>query len=143
LYVKLGTQYCPDCDIALQPQSPASIAARLLREYRGRRITLLAPLVVARKGYYTDLARWAAKKGYRTLRVDGESLPTSPWPRLSRFREHTIELPVAQIEVGARSEAALHDGLARALDFGKGLVHVLASRSEERRVGKERRARWA
>src|SRR5438309_683189 len=97
LYVKLGTQYCPDCDIAIQPQSPASIAARLLREYRGRRITLLAPLVVARKGYYTDLARWAAKKGYRTLRVDGESLPTSPWPRLSRFREHTIELPVAQI----------------------------------------------
>src|SRR5207248_7853753 len=36
LYVKLGTQYCPDCDIAIQPQSPASIAARLLREYRGR-----------------------------------------------------------------------------------------------------------
>src|SRR5213082_586376 len=140
LYVKLGTQYCPDCDIAIQPQSPASIAARLLREYRGRRITLLAPLVVARKGYYTDLARWAAKKGYKTLRVDGESLPTSPWPRLSRFREHTIELPVADIEVRARSEAALHDGLARALDFGKGLVHVLASQGGRVTVFSTKRA---
>jgi excinuclease ABC subunit A len=125
LYVKLGTQYCPDCDAAIEPQSPASIAARLLRDYRGRRIALLAPLIVARKGYYTDLARWAAKKGFRTLRVDGERLPTSPWPRLSRFREHTIELPVAEVEVSVKREGVLRDGLARALDFGKGLVHVL------------------
>ena len=42
------------------------------------RIALLAPLVVARKGYYTDLAKWAAKKGFRALRVDGELLPTRP-----------------------------------------------------------------
>ncbi len=126
LYVKLGTQYCPDCDVAIEPQSPASIAARLLREYRGRTITLLAPLIVARKGYYTDLARWAAKKGFKALRVDGEMLATSPWPRLSRFREHTIELPVAELAVGAKTDAALHQALARALDFGKGLLHVLA-----------------
>ncbi|HKF96883.1 MAG TPA: excinuclease ABC subunit UvrA, partial [Steroidobacteraceae bacterium] len=89
LYVKLGTQHCPDCDVAIEPQTGASIAARLLRDYRARRIALLAPLIVARKGYYTDLARWAAKKGFRALRVDGEMLPTAPWPRLSRFREHT------------------------------------------------------
>ncbi|HEV7441279.1 MAG TPA: hypothetical protein VGO18_01705, partial [Steroidobacteraceae bacterium] len=63
LYVKLGTQYCPDCDVAIEPQSAASIASRLLRDYKGQRIALLAPLVVARKGYYTDLAKWAAKKG--------------------------------------------------------------------------------
>jgi excinuclease ABC subunit A len=125
LYVKLGTQYCPDCDLAIEPQSPASIAARLLRDYKGTKLALLAPLVLARKGYYTDLAKWAAKKGFRTLRVDGERVPTVPWPRLSRFQEHTIELPVAEIEVGVRSEAALRAGLARALDFGKGVVHVL------------------
>ena len=70
LYVKLGTQYCPDCDSPIEPQSVAAIAARLLRDYRGHRITLLAPLVVARKGFYTDLAKWAAKKGYKHLRVD-------------------------------------------------------------------------
>ncbi|HEX8782943.1 MAG TPA: hypothetical protein VF764_06205, partial [Steroidobacteraceae bacterium] len=140
LYVKLGTQYCPDCDVAIEPQSPASIAARLLRDYRGRRIALLAPLIVARKGYYTDLARWAAKKGFRTLRVDGERLPTSPWPRLSRFREHTIELPVAEVDVSVKHEAALRDGLARALDFGKGLVHVLPQQGTRVTVFSTRRA---
>jgi len=140
LYVKLGTQYCPDCDVAIEPQSPASIAARLLRDYRGQRIALLAPLIIARKGYYTDLAKWAAKKGFRTLRVDGERLPTSPWPRLSRFREHTIELPVAEVEVGVRNEPALRAGLARALDFGKGLVHVLPQDAERATVFSTRRA---
>ena len=66
LYVKLGTQHCPDCEVPIEPQSAASIAARLLRDYKGKRIALLAPLVVARKGYYTDLAKWAAKKGFKT-----------------------------------------------------------------------------
>jgi excinuclease ABC subunit A len=140
LYVKLGTQYCPDCDAAIEPQSAASIAARLLRDYRGKRIALLAPLVIARKGYYTDLAKWAAKKGFRSLRVDGELTPTSPWPRLSRFHEHTIELPVAEIEVSARGEAALRQALARALDFGKGLVHVLAAKSTRTTVFSTKRA---
>jgi excinuclease ABC subunit A len=140
LYVKLGTQYCPDCNLAISPQSPASIAARLLRDYRGKHITLLAPLVVARKGYYTDLAKWAAKKGFRTLRVDGQPIPTSPWPRLSRFREHTIELPVAELDVAAKTDAALHQALERALDFGKGLVHVLGTKSDRVTVFSTKRA---
>ena len=125
LYVKLGTQHCPDCHVPIEPQSAASIAARLLKDYRGKRITLLAPLVVARKGFYTDLAKWAAKKGYKTLRVDGAEVPTKQWPRLSRFKEHTIELPVAQIDVDAKADTELHAALSRALDFGKGIVHVL------------------
>ena len=140
LYVKLGTQYCPDCDLAIEPQSAGSIGARLLRDYRGKSIALLAPLIVARKGYYTDLARWAAKKGFRALRVDGELTPTSPWPRLSRFREHTIELPVAELTVGAKSDAALHQALGRALDFGKGLVHVATAKSRTVTVFSTKRA---
>jgi excinuclease ABC subunit A len=140
LYVKLGTQHCPDCNVAIEPQSAASIAARLLRDYKGKTIALLAPLVVARKGYYTDLAKWAAKKGFKTLRVDGASLSTSKWPRLSRFKEHTIELPVAQIDVDAKTDTALHQALTRALDFGKGLVHVLGPSSDRVVVFSTKRA---
>ncbi|MPZ45968.1 MAG: excinuclease ABC subunit A, partial [Betaproteobacteria bacterium] len=126
LYMKLGTQYCPACNVAIEPQSADSIAASLLRVYRGQRIGLLAPLVVARKGYYTDLAKWAAGKGFSHLRVDGDFLPTAKWPRLDRFREHTIELPVADVPVRADDESALRAGLAHALEYGKGIVHVLA-----------------
>ncbi len=124
LFVKLGVQYCPDCQVPIEPQSVDSIVALLLREARGRRIELLAPLVVARKGYYTDLAKWALARGYAHLRVDGELRPTANWPRLDRFREHTIELPVATVKAGAADEAELRDALLRTLEFGKGVAHV-------------------
>jgi excinuclease ABC subunit A len=125
LYVKLGVQHCPDCETPIEPQGADAIAARLLREARGRRVEFLAPLVVARKGYYTDLAKWAAGKGYARLRVDGADLPTAQWPRLDRFREHTIELPVGGVQVGAKQERELRRLLQAALDYGKGVVHVL------------------
>jgi excinuclease ABC subunit A len=125
LYVKLGTQFCPDCEVPIEPQSPAAILARILRDYRGRRVGLLAPLVVNRKGYYTDLAKWARGRGFTHLRVDGEFLPTDHWPRLDRFKEHTIELPVADVLVAPEREGALGAALASALDHGKGVVHLI------------------
>ena len=126
LYVKLGTQHCPDCDCAIEPQTIDAMVARILRDYKGTRIGLLAPLIVARKGFYTDLAKWARGKGYTHLRVDGEFIETARWPRLDRFKEHSIELPVADVRVAADNEPALRAALAQALDFGKGVVHVLA-----------------
>ena len=125
LYVKLGTQHCPECAVAIEPQSAEAIAARIIRDFRGKTIDLLAPLIVARKGLYTDLAKWAAAKGYRELRVDGERLPVKPWPRLDRFKEHDIELPVARLGISARGEADLRQKLAEALQYGKGVVQVL------------------
>jgi excinuclease ABC subunit A len=124
LFVKLGTQHCPDCDVPIEPQSEDAIVARLMKQYRGATVVLLAPLVINRKGVYTDLAKWAASKGYSQLRVDGKLLPLRPFPRLDRFKEHTIELPVGYVKVTPKNEKELRERLARALEHGKGVVHV-------------------
>ena len=124
LYVKLGVQYCPSCEARIEPQSVEAIAARLLTEYRGKTIALYAPLIVARKGLYTALAKWARGKGYAQLRVDGELLPTAKWPRLDRFAEHHIELPIGQVKVSASAETELRALLDTALEHGKGVTHV-------------------
>src|SRR5216117_1107399 len=131
LFVKLGTQYCPDCEVPIEPQSEEAIAARILREYRGETLVMLTPLVVNRKGVYTELAKWAAAKGYTQLRVDGKLLPVRPFPRIDRFKEHSIELPVGYVKVSARGEKELRERLAKALEFGKGVVHVLTGRQVE------------
>ncbi|THF64534.1 excinuclease ABC subunit A [Pseudothauera nasutitermitis] len=125
LYTKLGTQYCPTCDVPVTPQSFEAIAAQILRDYDGRSIELLAPLVVNRKGLYTELARWAKGKGYTQLRVDGGYLPTAKWPRLDRYKEHDIDLPVGMSVVGTAQESVLRTQLAEALEHGKGVVKVL------------------
>jgi len=125
LYVKLGTQMCPTCDVPVTAQTPEQIVAQLLRECQGRHIGLLAPLVVARKGYYTDLAKWAQGKGYTHLRVDGDFIPVAPWPRLDRYKEHTIELPVRDLLVAHDAQAALRDAVRQTLEHGKGSMRVL------------------
>ena len=126
LYVKLGVQHCTRDGAAVAPQTPDSIVAQLLRTFRGQHIGLLAPLVMNRKGVYTELADWARPRGFTHLRVDGNFLPTTGFPRIDRFKEHTIELPVMSLDVTADNEAALREALANALEHGKGVVHVLS-----------------
>jgi len=126
LFVKLGTQHCIHDGTPVAPQTPEKIAAQLMRSFRGQHIGLLAPLVMNRKGVYTELADWARPRGFTHLRVDGNFLPTTNFPRLDRFKEHTIELPVFSLDVLPEQEALLREALARALLHGKGVVHVLS-----------------
>ncbi|MCM3564648.1 excinuclease ABC subunit UvrA [Hydrogenophaga intermedia] len=125
LYVKLGTQHCVHDGAAVKPQSADSIAATLLRKHADRHVGLLAPLVVNRKGVYTELADWARPRGHSHLRVDGEFLPTTGFPRIDRFKEHTIELPVADFVIDPADEANLRAQLAKTLEVGKGTLHLL------------------
>ncbi|MBI5277527.1 MAG: excinuclease ABC subunit UvrA [Burkholderiales bacterium] len=126
LYVKLGVQHCVNDGAAVKPQTPDSIVAQVMKRYRGQHIGLLAPLVVNRKGVYTELADWARPRGYTHLRVDGQFLPTTGFPRIDRFKEHTIELPVWSLDVTPAHEEELRAKLAVALEHGKGVMHVLA-----------------
>ncbi len=126
LYVKLGVQHCIHDGAAVAPQTPDSIAAQLMKTFRGQHVGLLAPLVVNRKGVYTELADWARPRGFTHLRVDGNFLPTTNFPRIDRFKEHTIELPVVSLDIAPENEGLLREMLARALEHGKGVVHVLS-----------------
>ena len=115
LYVKLGTQYCPDCDVAdraaergVDRRAPAEAttaasASRCSRRWSWR---ARASTPTSRSG--------RPSKGFKHLRVDGETAADATSGRAStRFKEHTIELPVAQIEVDAKDEHALRDGARR------------------------------
>jgi len=126
LFVKLGTQHCVHDDAALQPQTPERLLALLMKQFRGQHIGLLSPLVMNRKGVYTELADWARPRGYTHLRVDGQFLPTLGFPRIDRFKEHTVELPVASMVIEPAREAELRQALMTALEHGKGVVHVLS-----------------
>src|SRR4030095_10237085 len=89
LFARLGTQFCPDCDLPVEAQTRDELGRRLQKEVRGRgELVLLAPVVKNRKGFHTDVADWALRHGYSEIRADGQFLPTSERLRLARFREH-------------------------------------------------------
>ena len=138
LFVKLGVQYCPDCEVAIAAQSVDAITAQIIKQHRGKKVSLYAPLIVDRKGYYTDLAKWALNKGFDHLRVDGKLEPTAQWPRLDRFKEHNIDLPVGSMQVDVKHEAELLQLIQRAVDFGSGVVKIGSTVKNEKLFSTQR-----
>ncbi|MDH3347897.1 MAG: excinuclease ABC subunit UvrA [Desulfobulbaceae bacterium] len=126
LFTKLATQYCPECNIPITPQSPEMIMDEIWHRYQGQTVCIMAPLVSGRKGYYKDLAEWAVNKGFNNLILNGELQPTHKWPRLDRYKEHTIELPLGPHEVTTENKDDLANSLKIGLEYGKGVVSVVA-----------------
>ncbi|MCX7787276.1 MAG: excinuclease ABC subunit UvrA [Spirochaetes bacterium] len=132
-FTKLGTYHCPRCKVPIQTQTPETIMDLVLKTLNPRNVDSLqiyAPLIIHRKGIYKELASWANKQGYPFLRVDGELYPTDFWPTLSRYREHSIDLPIP-IDPHLPIEEALLQSIKKALQLGKGSVRV-SFKQEER-----------
>src|SRR6476469_8010818 len=99
LFARLGTQYCPDCNVPVEAQTRDQLGKGLQGEQKKRGdLLLLAPVVRNRKGFHTDVAEWAAKHGYSEVRADGKMYRTSDAMRLDRFREHDVEIVTGVLE---------------------------------------------
>jgi excinuclease ABC subunit A len=90
-------------------------------------LKVLAPLVKARKGFHTDVARWAERQGFDTLYVDGRLVPISHFRKLERFKEHTIDVVVGTID--RRRVVQARDIVRRALEIGRGTARLLDSKN--------------
>lgn len=131
LYARLGVVHCPDCLLPVAPQTRQSLLAGLRAEARRRGpLTLLAPVVRHRKGYHTEVAQWAARHGFPTLRVDGQMVSAGAFPRLDRYREHDVEIVMGTLTgragrargAGGGDDAAL---VTAALEVGQGVLFAL------------------
>ncbi|HEY8078075.1 MAG TPA: excinuclease ABC subunit UvrA, partial [Labilithrix sp.] len=121
LYAKVGELFCPDCGSRVAPSSPDELFARLRAMPRKR--TLYAPAVRARKGTYLDLFTAASRAGLKSARVDGAIVAVDPPPRLTKAKEHTIDLIV---HYGALADLD-RTTFDRALVWGSGAVRVAPS----------------
>src|SRR5436190_16760205 len=99
LFARLGTQFCPECQVPVEAQTRDELGRRLQMELNQRGdLLLLAPVVKNRKGFHTDVAEWAAKHGYAELRADGKMFRTDKPFRLDRFKEHDVEIVTGVLE---------------------------------------------
>jgi excinuclease ABC subunit A len=120
----VGTQFCPNCNVAVEKQSVTAIVRTVEEMARKGKVHILAPLVKARKGFHTDVAEHAAKQGITVLLVDGKLKETANFQRLERFKEHTIDAVLGQVERRA-SAIAIRPMVEKALKMGKGTLKVL------------------
>jgi excinuclease ABC subunit A len=136
LLARLGTQYCPRCQLPVQSQTRDEAGRRLVAETKKRGdLLLLAPVVKNRKGFHTEVAAWAAKHGYAEVRADGQMCSTAQKLRLDRFREHDVEIVVGVLEKkGGRRRAgqkSARELIEEALRLGRGTLYALGN---DRRV---------
>ena len=134
LFSRLGTAYCPDCDIPVEPQSRDQLNASLKEQLRRRgTLRILAPMVRSRKGFHTEIAEWASRHGYAQIRADGQMRASEDRLRLDRFREHTIEIVVGSLtrRQATAQPATIRLTLDQALELGKGVLIALDDQGQE------------
>lgn len=124
LYAKLGTQYCPESDEPVVPQTEEAIVEALRKRLREGSLSILAPVIRGRKGYHTDVAAWAERQGYTRMLVDQQWKEVEGFERLARFKEHDIDVLVLQATAKTRV-ADLRTAVTDALRIGKGTLRVL------------------
>lgn len=72
LFARIGEAYSYNTGKRMVKYSEEKIIQKLLADYDGKKIMILAPLIRARKGHYRELFEQMRKKGYTKVRVDGE-----------------------------------------------------------------------
>ncbi len=130
LYAKLGQVRDPETDEPAIRQPPAEILARLETAARGQELRILAPLIKGRKGFHTEVAKWAEKKGYPLLRVDGKWIEPGKFKALDRYVEHTISVEMGRFSKG-QAATDRRKLVESALGLGRGTLYVLAPRGRE------------
>ena len=136
LYARLGIQHNPRTDRPVATLSQTALNKKFtaaLKDYQKLpHLYLCAPMVRARKGHHQPLATWAQKHSYPILRCDGHLIPTEKFEKLDRYREHDIEVVIA--DLGVRTKRVAHKRLQslfqEALKLGKGSCFLLHPKGE-------------
>lgn len=121
----------------------------IIREYAGKKILLLAPLVNGRKGHYKELFETIRKKGFARVRVDGEVREIVAGMKLDRYKTHTIEVVVDRLkiqpsDIGLQPSDVdvrrLRQSIDNAMTQGNGLLMIATlndGKSEEKPLNDE------
>ena len=125
LYSRAGEAYSYLSGEKMVRFSEDKIIELVLSQYLDSRVYLLAPLVRNRKGHYQDLFEQWRKKGYITMRIDGELREILPGMKLDRYKNHSIELVVDKMRVSNIDEQRLRESVRLSMRLGEGMMMIL------------------
>ena len=125
LYARAGTAYSYRSGEEMVKYTEEQVIEMILHNYAGRRIFLLAPLVRQRKGHYRELFESMRRKGYLSIRVDGEILEITRGMKVDRYKNHNIEVVIDKLAVREEDEERLRKSVATAMKQGEGMVMVI------------------
>ncbi|WP_290449709.1 excinuclease ABC subunit UvrA, partial [Duncaniella muris] len=124
LYSRVGTAVSYVTGEPMIKYTRDQIVNLILQRYDGHKIYILVPLVKNRKGHYKELFEQLRKKGFLTVRVDGELRDLTLNMMLDRYKNHDIELVIDRLKVSVKDLTRLESTVADALRQGERQVMI-------------------
>jgi excinuclease ABC subunit A len=131
LFARASDAYSFNTGEKMIQYSEQEIIDLIRKNYAGRRILMLAPLIRGRKGHYRELFQNVRKKGFVRVRVDGELREIMPRMQVDRYKNHDIEVVIDRIKVDDKSEKRLLESMKVAMKMGKNVMMVMDKDTEE------------
>ena len=136
LYARAGVAYSWISGEKMVKLTDEQILDILYRDYAGKKIYLLAPLVNNRKGHYKELFETTRKKGYLQVRIDGEMREIVPGMKVDRYKNHTIEVVIDRLKLSTDSTdddaKRLHQSVGKAMEQGNGIILIADTEGKTR-----------
>jgi excinuclease ABC subunit A len=130
LYARIGVQHNPATGKPVVAQSESQVFGRLARVLSKKPLSaaqnlfVCAPVIRGRKGHHQPIANWIEQHGYERMRVDGAIILTKRFKKLDRYREHTIDVVIADLsrvgESNPKRRSDRSQAASEALRLGKG-----------------------
>jgi len=125
LYARIGEAFSYHTGKKMIKFSEEEIVDNVYKKFKGKKITLLAPLVRGRKGHYRELFEDIRKKGYVKVRIDGEVKDLVAKMQVDRYRIHDIEVVIDRLAVTDDLRTRVSQSVQKSLQTGKDLMFIL------------------
>ncbi len=125
LYARIGEAYSYNTGKKMVKFSEEEIVQNIFQKFKGKKISVLAPLVRGRKGHYRELFEDTRKRGYVKVRVDGEVKDLVPKMQVDRYKIHDIEVVIDRLVVNDDMKVRLSQSIQKAMQVGKDLMFLL------------------
>ena len=135
LFARASDAYSYNTGKKMVSYSDEQIKELIIKDFNGKRINILAPVVKSRKGHYRELFEQIAKQGFVKVRVDGEIKDIVSGMKADRYKTHDIEIVIDRIAVDD-SDATLQrltESIKTAMYHGDDILMVLENESNEAR----------
>ena len=140
LFARIGVPHCPICGKEVSRRTTETIIQEIIKQYDGRRILLLAPIVKNKKGEFAHIPEQYRRLGYARVRVDGVVYALDEFPELQKSYKHSIELVVDRLALTSELAGRLSQSVEQALELGQGIVEVLDTDDDQVRTFSQRYA---
>ncbi len=124
LYARAGTAVSYVTGEPMVKYTQEQIVNLILEKYDGHKVYILAPVVKNRKGHYKELFEQLRKKGFLTVRVDGELRELTLNMKVDRYKNHDIELVIDRLKVSPKDLSRLESTVTDALKQGDKQVMI-------------------